>query len=308
LAAAISLDIILQAIFGVRGTERLQRFDRAVQSLMGSLGPFVGFAFLRRSFGGFGPWARFQRLRLELAALVADEIAERQGTGASAGAEGDDILSMLLAARYEDGTAMSHADVFDQLLTLVAAGHETTMITLAWAYYWLHRHPHALERLLAELDAMGGDDEPDTLTHLPYLEAVIQETLRLYPVVPLATRLLAAPFQLKGHALPAGVSVGLATSLVHYRPDLFPEPERFRPERFLERTFGPSEYFPFGGGVRRCLGAAFAMYEIKIVLGTMLRTLRSRPRDGRPVRPAMRAAGMGPGRDVAMVVTERRSP
>src|SRR4029077_19914272 len=160
--------------------------------------------------------------------------------------------------------------------------------------------------LRAELDALGDDPEPEVLARQPYLEAVVQETLRLYPVVPLATRLLARPFELQGYALPAGLTVGFAPGLVHYREDLYPEPERFRPERFTEKTFGPAEYFPFGGGTRRCLGAAFAMYELKIVLGTLLRALRVRPKDDRPVRPAMRAAGVGPGRAVEMVVMERR--
>lgn len=302
LAGAISLEVILQAVFGIRGTDRLARFDSAVRATMGSLGAFVGVPFLRRSFGGLGPWARFQRRRAALAALVGEEIALRQRDGI----ERDDILSLLLAARYEDGTPLGEDQLFDQLLTLVAAGHETTMIALSWAFYWLHRTPDALARLLAELDALPPEPETDALARLPYLDAVACETLRLYPVVPLVTRLLAAPFELKGHPLPAGVAVGVATGLVHYRPDLYPEPERFHPERFVNKSFGPSEYFPFGGGVRRCLGAAFAMYELKIVLGTLLRTLRVKLAHDRAVPPAMRAAGVGPGRPVAVVVTKRR--
>ena len=303
-AQAISLEVILQAIFGVRGTERLARFDRAVRDVMGALGPYVGFAFLRHSFGGFGPWARFQRRRVALAALVDEEIASRRSGERRDTPE--DILSLLLAARDEDGGTMENAEIFDQLLTLVAAGHETTMIALSWAFHWLHRNPEALARLHAELAALPGAPEPQTLNRLPYLDAVIQETLRLYPVVPLATRRLARPFELKGFTLPAGLTVGLATGLVHYREDIFPEPTRFRPERFLDKSFGAAEYFPFGGGARRCLGAAFAMYELKVVLGTLLGTLRLRPADDKPVRPAMRAAGVGPGRDIRMVVTDRR--
>src|SRR5262249_1318692 len=135
-AEAISLEVILQAIFGVRGTERVQRFERSVREVMGSLGPFLIFDFFRRPWGGLSPWARFQKRRAALAALVDEEIAAREQDGAPR----EDILSMLLAARYEDGTPMSRSDVFDQLLTLVAAGHETTMITLSWAFYWLHRN------------------------------------------------------------------------------------------------------------------------------------------------------------------------
>jgi cytochrome P450 len=310
-AQAISLEVILQAVFGVRGSERLARFDRAVRAVMGSLGAWVALPFLRHSFAGLGPWARFQRRRVALAGLVSEEIASRQSTlptlaAPGEGNEREDILSLLLAARYEDGAPMTEADVFDQLLTLVAAGHETTMIALSWAFYWLHRTPEALERLHAELDALPPDADPELLARLPYLEAVVQETLRLYPVVPIATRLLAVPFELKGYTLPAGVSVGVATGLVHYREDLYPDPTRFSPERFIGRSFGPAEYFPFGGGVRRCLGAAFATYELKLVLATLLRSLRVRLVRAAPVRPAMRAAGVGPGGPVEVEITERR--
>ena len=302
IAQAISLDIILQTIFGVRGSERMARFDRAVRELMGSLGPFITFSFMRHSFGGIGPWAKFLRRRANLVALVNEEIADRRAHDSPR----EDILSMLLAARYDDGAAMTDAHVFDQLLTLVAAGHETSTITTAWVFHWLHRHPDVLERVTAEIDSLGRDADPDAISRLPYLEAVLQETLRLYPVVPVASRLLNQPFELMGHTLPAGVSVGAATGLVHYREDIYPEPTRFRPERFVGKTYGPTEYFPFGGGARRCLGASFAMYEAKVVLATLLRTIRVRAFDDKPVPPAMRAAGVGPGRDVKMVVTERR--
>jgi cytochrome P450 family 110 len=303
LAGSISLDVILQAIFGVREPAPMARLDQAVRGLMGAITPSIAaFAFLRRSFGGVGPWARFVRARGALMAIVSDELAARREDAA----ERDDILSLMLAARYDDGAAMSDEEIFDQLVTLVAAGHETSTITLAWACDWLHRNPAVLERLVAELDTLGAEPAPDALARLPFLEAVLNETLRLYPIVPVATRKLARSLELKGHMLPAGITVGAATSLVHYREDLYPEPERFDPERFLGRTFGASEYFPFGGGARRCLGAAFAMYEAKIVLGTLLGALRLRPVDDAPVLPAMGAAGVGPGRAVRMVLVERR--
>lgn len=299
LAQAISLEVILQAIFGVRAPQRRASFAVAVCQLTSSLGPAVGFAFLRHSFGGLGPWARFQRRRAVLAGLVTEELTARRRPGA---VSHEDILSLLMAARYEDGAAMTDAAIFDQLLTLVVAGHETTTITLTWALYWLHRHPEALCRLIEELDATAADAEPEVLAALPYLEATVQETLRLNPIVPLVTRRLARPFELAGHLLPEGMTVGLATGLVHYRDDLYPDPERFRPERFLARSFGLGEYFPFGGGARRCLGASFAMYEVKIVLATLLRTLRMERVDDRRVRPTLGLAGMVPGRRVELRV------
>jgi cytochrome P450 len=305
LAQAISLDVILQTIFGVTHSEQLARLDRAVRAWMKAIGPGIAmFGCLRHEFAGVGPWAKFSRARASLAALITEQTSARRS---EPHVTREDVLSLLLSARYDDGSAMSDREVFDQLVTLVAAGHETATITLSWACYWLHRNPAALERLNAELDSLDRAAEPEVLVSLPYLEAVLQETLRLYPIVAIATRKLAQPFELAGRTLPPGVHVGAATSLVHYRADLYPEPERFLPERFLGKSFGPNEYFPFGGGMRRCLGAAFAMYELKIVLGTLLRTLRLRAADDKPVRPAMRAAGIGQGRAVKLRVVEHRA-
>jgi cytochrome P450 family 110 len=178
LAGSISLDVILQAIFGVREPAPMARLDQAVRGLMGAITPSIAaFAFLRRSFGGVGPWARFVRARGALMAIVSDELAARREDAA----ERDDILSLMLAARYDDGAAMSDEEIFDQLVTLVAAGHETSTITLAWACYWLHRNPAVLERLVAELDTLGAEPAPDALARLPFLEAVLNETRRHQP-------------------------------------------------------------------------------------------------------------------------------
>jgi cytochrome P450 len=300
-AGRIALDVIVRVAFGARRAEQAARMDRAIRDLMGSLGPFVAFECFRRRFGGVGPWARFLRLRASLAGLVDDAIAARKAEGAT----GEDILGMLLAARYEDGASMTNEDIFAQLLTLVAAGHETTVIALTWALYWLHRCPEELERLRAEMEIVGPDPASDALARLPLLGWAIDEALRLNPVVPLVTRRLLRRVTLADYELPEGTILGLATSLVHARPELYPDPTEFRPLRFGQRSFGPAEYFPFGGGARRCLGAAFALYEAKIVLGTILRSLRLRLADARPLRAAMGAAGMAPGRPLAMAVTER---
>jgi cytochrome P450 len=300
-AGRIALDVIVRVAFGARRAEEAARVDRAIRDLMGSLGPFVAFDFFRRRFGGVGPWAKFLRLRATLAGLVDEAIAARKAEGTP----GEDILGMLLAARYEDGAPMTNEDIFAQLLTLVAAGHETTVIALTWALYWLHRCPEELERLRAEVDLLGPDPASDALARVPLLGWVVDEALRLNPVVPLVTRRLLRGLTIGGYELPEGTILGLATSLVHARPELYPDPAEFRPMRFAQRSFGPSEYFPFGGGVRRCLGASFALYEAKIVLGTILRSLRLTLADARPLRAAMGAAGMAPGRRLEMVVTER---
>lgn len=165
---------------------------------------------------------------------------------------------------------MSDEELHDELLTLLFAGHETTGMALAWALFWIHRTPGVLERLRAELDALGPTPDPDQASRLPYLDAVCKETLRIRPVIPVASRAVVKPMAIQGYGVDPGQRVFAAIYLTHRREDLYPEPERFRPERFLERKFTPYEYLPFGGGVRRCLGMAFALYEMKVVLATLV--------------------------------------
>ena len=192
--------------------------------------------------------------------LLLAEIAERREDPDLSGRE--DILSMLICARFEDGSAMSDQDLRDQLITLLLAGHETTATALAWTFDLLLRHPHTLARLVAELDA--GEEG--------YLRAVACESLRLRPVVPLAGRRLASDLNAAGLHLPAGTDVTPAIWLTHTRPDLYPDPYAFRPERFLDDPPGGYGWIPFGGGIRRCLGASFAEFEMRIALETILRS------------------------------------
>jgi cytochrome P450 len=301
LAQHISLDVILKAVFGVTEPARVQQVRRRVLDVVGLSPLLVGLRFLQRRFGGLGPWARFLRQRADLEAVVAEEIAERRGRTEP----GQDILSLLLCARYEDGTPMTDAHVTDQLLTLVAAGHETTGIMLAWAFYLLHRNPGALERLQAELEPAGTPPDPEALMRLPFLEAVLHETLRLYPGAAAFSRRLRAPLSLGGHEIPAGVAVGACPYLAHRRPEVFPEPGEFRPERFLGRSYAPNLYFPFGGGIRRCLGSAFAMVEMKIVLGVLLSSYRFELLEPAPVPARARLATLGPRTGIRMTLQPR---
>jgi len=191
--------------------------------------------------------------------LITDEIAERRG--APDLAEREDILSLLLMARDEDGEPLGDEELRDQLVTLLVAGHETTATGLAWAFDALFRTPRALARLRDELD--GGEGEA-------YLAAVVDEALRVRPVIPEVGRRLGEAVEADGHRLEAGTDVLCSVHLMHRRADLFEDPLAFRPERFLED--GPSTYtwIPFGGGTRRCLGAAFAQLEMRTVLRTIL--------------------------------------
>jgi cytochrome P450 len=239
-------------------------------------------------------------VRDRLDALTYSAIARRR-----AGGGGDDILGLMLSARYDDGSAMSDREIRDQLLTLVFAGHETSGIALAWAVNWIERTPSVRDRLLVELSALGDDPTPTALAAAPYLEAVCHETLRLYPVVGEVVRLLRAPLTLGAWTIPAGVPVSAGIALVHARADLYPEPEAFRPERFLERRkLAPHEYLPFGGGARRCIGAAFALYEMKVVLGTLLARYRFTLARSEPERPVMRNLAMGPQGKVRLTAVE----
>jgi cytochrome P450 family 110 len=169
------------------------------------------------------------------------------------------------------------------------------------SFYWFHRQPDVALRLQAGLSALGRIPNPDDLVHLPYLSAVCDEALRLYPVVAAVTRRLREPLTLRGYPLPAGVAVRAAIALTHVDPALYPEPRRFRPERFLERTYTPFEYLPFGGGARRCVGAAFAVYEMKIVLGSILVQHQLRLAEDNPIQPRPRTFTIGPQGGVQMI-------
>ena len=207
----------------------------------------------------------FRRQMERIDALIYEEISARRG--AEDLAERDDILSLLLQARHDDGRPMSDRELRDELMTLLVAGHETTATGLSWAIELLARHPAEFDRLQA--DVAGGDGA--------YMDAVIKETLRLRPVISLVLRKLMEPMEIGGRMLPAGVTVAPSIYLVHRRPDIYPEPQRFRPERFLERPAGTYTWIPFGGGVRRCLGAAFAEFEMSVVLRELVTRRRLRP-------------------------------
>lgn len=304
-AQQISLHVILEAVFGVRDPEGRAELGQQLLDLIEGFPPIlVIMPALRRELGGVGPFAAFRRKQAVVHATLDTLIAEARRSEPR-----EDILSLLVGARYEDGEPMTDEDVRAQLLLLVLAGHETTAISIAWALYALHQAPaiDALERLRAELRTLGPTPTPEMIAALPYLDAVCQETLRRFPLAPApAPRRLLQPLTLLGHTVPAGVGVAAAIGVTHLREDLYPEPLRFRPERFLERRFSPFEYLPFGGGARRCLGAALAAYEMRIVLGTLMHRFGLRLASDRPDPGKVRAANVGPAHGVEMVVESRR--
>jgi cytochrome P450 len=273
----ITLEVILRAVFGVTDERRRERLAERLAGLLAdtaSLG--LQFAVLMsRRFGAGDPLAKLAATRREIDAMLATEIAERREDPR------EDILSMLVGARFEDGEPMGDAEIRDQLMTLLLAGHETTATGLAWTFDLLVRHPAVLDRLAAE-----GDDA--------YLRAVVTESLRLRPVVPLAGRRLVKELRVDGHVLPAGTDVTPAIWLAHTRADRYPEPFAFRPERFLDGAPSTYAWIPFGGGVRRCLGAAFAEMEMRVVLAEVLRRRTLRAADAAAERVARRNVTFSP--------------
>ena len=288
---SVTLEVVMRTVLGVRDEERLERLGAALReplawgsepsrmALMAVMGPHR-ISRLRS----------FRRVREPADAYLYDEIA--RGRADPHLEERDDVLSLLLQARHQDGSPMSDEELRDELMTLLVAGHETTATALAWAIEALARHPRVLDRLRDEIDR--GEDA--------YLDAVVKETLRLRPVVALVLRRLTAPMEIGGRTLPAGVSVAPCIYLLHRRPDLYPEPRAFRPERFFERPAGTYTWIPFGGGVRRCLGASFAQFEMRVVLREIVARLDLEPGSSRPERRVRRAIFFSPSRGGEVVV------
>jgi cytochrome P450 len=295
---AASLEVILRAVFGVTDA-RLEEARLRITALLDGIGPALVFVKqLRVDLGRHSPWGRYLRDKLAAERLLREIIAERRER------PGEDILSLLLQARDESGAPLTEAELRGELNTLLAAGHETTATALAWAFAWLGAEPAVAERLAAEIDGAG--DDPDVLAKLPYLGAFCSEVLRINPVFPIVVRVLGAPWSWGGWQLDTGMRVAPCVYLAHQRPDTFPEPRRFRPERFLERTFGPDEFFPFGGGARRCIGSAFALYEMKIVLATVLRRFRFQAVTPGPPKAERRHIAIGPAGGAPVRIRELR--
>lgn len=295
----LTLKIVLRAVFGLDPGPRFEALRQRLQEMLVfgdrpiSLMPPPKDSVVAKVLERVGPFAHFVRNQAEVDVLLFELIAERRSEGE--GAERDDVLAMLLEARHEDGSPMSEQEIRDELLTLLVAGHETTATTLAWAFERLTREPRVLARLLEEIE--GEDDA--------YLTATIQETLRTRPVLPnAAPRLVAKPVEIGGWSYPPGCSLVLNGYLIHHDPEIYPEPNAFRPERFLEEPPGTYTWIPFGGGRRRCLGASFAMLELKIVLCAALGTLTLQPGEGAEVA-RRRNITVRPSAGATAVLSER---
>jgi cytochrome P450 family 135 len=278
----IAVEVILHAVFGAGGSDHLGALRDALENLY-----LPGNA--RESEA-----PNFREVLARVDELIYAEIADR---AERASEEADNVLSLLLQARHEDGSPMSSVEIRDELVSLLEAGHETTATALAWALEYLARSPEALALTTEEASEGGG----------PYTDAVIRETLRLRPPVPLVPRAVVEPFELGRYLIPPGTTIMPAVLLLHHRPDIYPDPTCFRPERFLERPPDPNTWMPFGGGVRRCIGARFALLEMRVVLATLLAHVGIRAANSERAAMRMRDVTLTPSRGAPLIL-ESRSP
>lgn len=290
----ITLRAILRAVFGADG-ERLHALERLIPRWTELGGRVALVPELRTDYGAWSPWAKFKKLRAQIDVILDELIAAAKGDP-DLGARVD-VLALMAQARHEDGSLMSDGEIRDELVTLLVAGHETTAHSLGWALERLRRHPLVLERLREEANEGGKS----------LREATIREVLRVRPVVSFAGRYARKPFELAGYRLPVGARILLAAILTHYDPNLFPAPDRFEPDRFLEALPETYSWIPFGGGIRRCIGASFAHMEMDVVLRVLLERVDLLPTTDPPERPAFRGVVWAPGRGARIAVRRRAS-
>jgi cytochrome P450 len=306
----ISLEVIFQVVFGLPSGERGYQLKQLLRAWLDTVSSPAGVTllfvpFLQKDLGVLTPWRDFQNLTKELNQLLYAEIRERRQQKDSSGT---DILTLLLSAKDSENVGMTDEELYNELVTLLVAGHETTATAMAWMLYWVHSHPEVHNKLLEELDTLDDFPDPMAISRLPYLTAVCSETLRIYPPISLNfPHLVREPIELMGYPLAPGTTVVTCIYLTHHRQDLYPEPDRFKPERFLGRQFSLYEYFPFGGGSRRCLGAALAQLEMKLVVATILLRYQLTLSDNHIVRPQNRlTVVLAPAGGVKMVLQGER--
>jgi unspecific monooxygenase len=304
----ITLRVILQAVLGLPPGPELEQLERLVARVLAAgrgryylaMIPLVPSRLVQNS-----RWVPFFRQLRALDQVLFPFIERRRRTAPAD--RGQNVLADLLAAAHEDGTPLSDQELRDAVLTLLAAGHDTTALALAWALEQIVPRPDVVAAISDELRQVTGGDLPraEHVDQLSYLDAAIRESMRLRTVLPFVVRKTKAPFTAGGREYPAGVLLCPCNHLVHHRADLYPEPEKFRPQRFLERRYAGHEWFPFGGGNRVCLGMAFALYEMKVVLSTLFTRVRLERPPGSRSSPIRQGISLGPDDGARMVVTGR---
>ncbi|MDY7022915.1 MAG: cytochrome P450, partial [Cyanobacteriota bacterium] len=269
--AKIALEVILKVVLGLPENQRYWQLKSLIKTyLEGVNKPLNSIQFffppLQQNLGQWSPWGKFINQRQQIDELIYAEIAERRTKPL-----GDDILSLLILAQDEDGQTLTDQELRDQLITLLLLGYDTTASALAWAFYWVHRYPYILNRLVQELNSLGENLNPMEIAQLPYLQAVCQETLRIHPIALISQpRVVKETVKIENYQFKPGTILVPCIHLAHHHSQTYPNSKQFNPNRFLERKFSPYEYFPFGGGSRSCIGMALSMFEMKLILATIL--------------------------------------
>ncbi|MFZ0676280.1 cytochrome P450 [Candidatus Binatus sp.] len=303
---AITFETIIRTVFGFEddstGAELRASLKALFELFSSRLGTLFSLPAMRIDAGPWSPWGRAARLTHRIDAILFAEFARRRKQGV----EGrTDVLSMLLAARYETEQPLPDNVIRDEMYTLMLAGHETTAATMAWVINRMVSQPDVTHRARAEVVSVLDGKQLDSshVGKFKYLEAVINETMRLDPVIPNFGRTLTRPLKIAGHDLAAGVTIAPCIYLVHRRPELWPNPEQFNPDRFLEVRQSPYTFFPFGGGARRCLGAAFATYQMKIVIAEILSRVDLKPAPGYKASATRRGIAFAPSEGMPVIAS-----
>lgn len=300
----ITLGVMMQAVFGLYEGERAEKLQHLLCEILEAGSEvwrvaLLYFPALQKMIGLSTLWEIQERRQNKADQLLYAEIQERRENPDSSRT---DILSLLMSARDEDGQPMTDIELRDELMTLLVAGHETTATAIAWALYWVHKLPEVRQKLLAELDTLGENPDSNTIFKLPYLTAVCNETLRIYPVGMLTfPRRVKTPISVDGYQLEPGTVVMGSIYLTHHREDIYPNSKQFNPERFIEKQFSPYQFLPFGGGARRCIGLAFAQFEMKLILAKILQNWHMELADTREVKAKRRGLVTGLDKPLKMI-------
>ncbi len=299
----ISLQVILEAVYGLKDTPRSQKLRQLIAKMTDVFSSpltsaFLFFPWLQKDLGAWSPWGNFLRQQKAIDEAIYAEIEERK---ANPDDSRQDILSLLMSATDEAGNSLTVSELRDELMTLMFAGHETTATAMSWALYWIHHLPEVKRKLLAELDSLEDSSDYMAIAKLPYLNAVCQETLRIYPVGMLTfPRVVQEATEVLGYEFKPGQVIAGCIYLMHRREDIYPEPKQFKPERFLERQFSPYEFITFGGGSRRCIGEALAQFELKLAIATILKNYDLALANNKAEFPQRRGVTLAPAKGVKM--------
>lgn len=307
----ITLRVILNVVFGIDSGARYERLRELLTQLLEAFNSplsssLIFFPVLQKDWGKFSPWGRYLLLKEEIRKLIYAEIKEKRSLLASGKSEQRDIFSLLMLAKDENGKGLTDEELHDELITLLFAGHETTASGLAWLFYWIHYLPEVQDKLRFELDSLGENPDYKEINNLPYLDAVISETLRIHPIAASTFgRILTKPMSVMGYEFEPKTWLLISIYSLHHREDLYPNSKQFKPERFLQKNYSTYEYIPFGGGNRRCLGSALALLEMKLVAATILSSFHLELNSDRPMLPVRRGLTLAPPASFKMSVKKR---